>query len=66
MSYPFPTRLAASFVYRSLELSPSNSTSGMPGSCLAGETLCQRVQTSQPTERAAVKKVIGDTMEDML
>lgn len=45
---------------------PSNSTRGMPGSRLAGETLYQRLQTSQPTERAAVKNSIGDILGDIL
>lgn len=38
----------------------------MPSSRLAGETLCQRLQASHPNERAAVKSVIGEIIEDML
>jgi hypothetical protein len=53
-------------VYRSLELSPSNSTSGIPGSDLAGETLYQKLQTSQPTDTVAMKSMMSGIMEDMV
>lgn len=54
-----------SLVYRSLELSPSNSTSGMPDSDLAGETVYQRLHISQVADKMAVTIVTG-IMEDMV
>lgn len=54
-----------SLVYRSLELSPSNSTSGMPCSDLAGEAVYQRLHISQAADKMAVTIVIG-IMEDMV
>lgn len=53
-------------MYRSLELSPSNSTSGIPGSDLAGKTLYQKLQTSQPTDTVAMKSMMSGIMEDMV
>lgn len=63
---PFPAGLLHLLCTALLSCPRQTQTSGTPESPLAGETLYQKLQTRQPTERAAVNSTIGDIVEDML